>query len=86
MAATAPTTPLPCSQIDGTFGPHAGQCRGGFDFTLFFEETILSILPIALMMVVAPFRLYYLFKKDNKVVRSILLPSKLVGHSCYSRL
>ncbi|GKZ80048.1 hypothetical protein AnigIFM56816_004263 [Aspergillus niger] len=34
-----------CEQIDESWGPWAQSCRGGFDFTLTFEDTILIILP-----------------------------------------
>jgi ATP-binding cassette subfamily C (CFTR/MRP) protein 1 len=75
--------PSSCSKVDSTFGPYAGHCRGGFDFTLLFEETILTILPLVAIIAVAPFRLYYLFKKDTKVGQSIILPTKLVCHSVH---
>jgi len=76
-AIIASPSPMSCS-IDATFGPHAAGCRGGFDFTLLFEECILSIIPIALILIVAPFRIHYLFKRRTKVSWSLLLPSKLV--------
>jgi hypothetical protein len=68
-----------CTSVDKTFGPYAGsQCRGGFDFTLLFEESILSILPLALVLGVAPFRILYLWRKQTKVATSGLLYMKLV--------
>jgi ATP-binding cassette subfamily C (CFTR/MRP) protein 1 len=68
-----------CALVDGTFGPWAGPlCRSGFDFTLLFEESILSILPTAIILTVAPFRIFYLWKKQNKLRRSRLLFTKLV--------
>ena len=72
------TTWPSCARIDDSFGPHAKYCRGGFDFTLLFEESILSIAPLALLLIVAPFRIAYLFKRRTKVVRSALLFVKLV--------
>ncbi len=34
---------------DNVFGPAvAAPCRAGFDFTLLFEETVLTILPLSL--------------------------------------
>lgn len=75
MAASS--TPS-CAHVDNTFGPYAGDCRGGFDFTLLFEQTILSIAPLALLLILAPLRIWYLSKKQTKVVRGKLLPSKLV--------
>lgn len=67
-----------CAAVDNTFGPHAAGCRGDFDFTLLFEETILSLAPLVLLLLLAPPRIIRLFKSDKKVVRSYLLPLKLV--------
>jgi hypothetical protein len=68
-----------CALVDGTFGPWAGpHCRSGFDFTLLFEESILSILPTACVLAIAPFRIFQLCKKQNKLRRSRLLFTKLV--------
>jgi hypothetical protein len=75
------TSSMLCPVIDDTFGPHAGDCRGGLDFTLLFEETILTILPLALILIVAPQRLFYLSKKQVKVDPSPLLHLKLVCDS-----
>jgi len=67
--------------VDNSFGPYAGEhCRGGFDFTLLFEDAILSIIPIALVLCVAPNRIGYLWRKKTKVSKSLLLPAKLVSH------
>jgi ATP-binding cassette, subfamily C (CFTR/MRP), member 1 len=67
-----------CTRLDDTFGPHATNCRGGFDFTLQFEETILSLSPLAILLLIAPLRIFYLFKKEKKVDKSPLLALKLV--------
>jgi hypothetical protein len=68
-----------CRDLDKTMRIDAGSCRGGFDFSLLFEETILEILPIALMLIVIPVRLWHLSQKRNKVVGSWLLLVKLVS-------
>ena len=68
-----------CADIDNTFGPHAGYCRGGFDFTLLFEEGILTLLPVAIFLIAAPARIYYLLGKQSKVIGSSLLILKLVS-------
>ncbi|KAL8819211.1 MAG: hypothetical protein Q9223_002310 [Gallowayella weberi] len=52
-----------CLLVDDTFGPYAGSCRGGFDFTQLFEEGILSLLPLCLLLLVVPFRVTYLFRR-----------------------
>lgn len=68
-----------CSpSLDNSFGPYAGNCRGGFDFTLLFEETILSIPLLAIFILILPFRTLQLYKNDKKVVRSPLQLYKLV--------
>ena len=68
-----------CAVVDDTFGPWAGpDCRGGFDFTLLFIEIFLSILPLALILSIAPFRIVFLWWKQTKIVRSSFLYTKLV--------
>ena len=68
-----------CRDLDNTFRIDAGPCRGGFDFSLLFEETILEILPILLMLIIIPGRLWILLQKRNKVVGSWLVFVKLVS-------
>jgi hypothetical protein len=68
-----------CGRIDDTFGPYASSCRGGFDFTLLFEETILAILPLGILILSAPFRITYLLKREKKVVDNALIHFKLVS-------
>ncbi|KAL6714215.1 hypothetical protein ACLMJK_008710 [Lecanora helva] len=78
--------PGSCSRTDDTFGPYAGSCRGGFDFTLLFEQAILSLLPLCLLLLVTPFRVVYLIRREIKVKKSVLLPSKLVLYATYGGL
>lgn len=59
----------------------ANSCRGGFDFTLLFEETVLTILPISLILILVPWRLWQLLQRSRKVEKSALLPLKLVSGS-----
>ncbi|KAJ5946543.1 hypothetical protein N7454_003382 [Penicillium verhagenii] len=68
-----------CRQVDNTMGVWAGSCRGGFDFTLLFEETILQILPIAMILILVPLRMYQLSQERRKVVDSPLLFLKLAA-------
>lgn len=64
MAQASPS----CAALDDSFGPHAGNCRGGFDFTLLFEEAILTILPLGVLFLVLPPRVWFLLKRGKKVV------------------
>lgn len=71
-----------CSRIDDSFGPHAGDCRGGFDFTLLFEEAILTILPLGLLLLVLPPRVWFLLRRPQKVAAgSYSAPIKLVSRA-----
>ncbi|KAJ5366510.1 hypothetical protein N7541_000451 [Penicillium brevicompactum] len=78
MASTRFTGPS-CHDLDNTLRIDAGSCRGGFDFSLLFEESILQILPILLMLIIAPVRLWQLSYTRNKVVSSFLVFIKLAA-------
>ena len=75
-----------CPDIDNSFGPYAEYCRGGFDFTLLFEESILTLLPAAIFLIAAPARIYYLLGKQTKVSGSSLLVLKLVSYIVFGGL
>ncbi|KAF2177348.1 hypothetical protein K469DRAFT_755155 [Zopfia rhizophila CBS 207.26] len=75
-----------CSRIDDSFGPSANECRGGFDFTLLFEETFLSIIPIALLLVLGSLRIIYSLKSHPKVIYTSLLPIKLVSLAAFAAI
>lgn len=78
MALSSSSGPS-CHDLDNTVRAGMGSCRGGFDFSLLFEETILEILPIAIIILVAPFRIWQLSQKRRKVNDSWLLLLKLVS-------
>ena len=44
------------------FGPANVFCYGGFDFTLYFEETVLSIAPLFLVLPFLALRLFQLIR------------------------
>lgn len=65
--------------IDGSFGPWAGdQCRGGFDFTLVFEEAILTIPLQCALLLILPIRSFFLASEKTRVVASPLNHLKIV--------
>jgi ATP-binding cassette, subfamily C (CFTR/MRP), member 1 len=64
---------------DNQFGPAVSGCRRPLDFTLLFEETILSILPACILLLLAPVRLWHLFKASTKTTRSPVLAMKEVS-------
>lgn len=59
-----------------SFGPTAPE---RFDFTPLFEDTLLSIVPSALLLLALPARLLFLRKQPRKVLRSALHSNKLVN-------
>ena len=67
--------------IDRAFGPSVPQCRRTFDFTLLFEETIFSIAPSALFLLIVILRLSVLWKRPSRVQGGNLYKLKLVGLS-----
>ncbi|KAF7117581.1 hypothetical protein CNMCM5793_006633 [Aspergillus hiratsukae] len=73
------SSPLSCQQVDNTLHVPALSCRGGFDFSLLFEESILGILPLGIILIITPFRLYHLFRRQAKVVASWFLWAKITA-------
>jgi hypothetical protein len=66
MPHNLPLCPL---TVDDSFSPWAGDCRGGFDFTLLFEESILAIPLLCIFILVLPFRMVQLVPLGGKVHR-----------------
>jgi ATP-binding cassette subfamily C (CFTR/MRP) protein 1 len=58
------------SQCDKSFGPYAHGCRGGFDLTLLFEESILIVPITVLLLLAAPCRATYLLRKNSVKVET----------------
>lgn len=82
MASSSPkSAPNNGTCPDNSFGPFAGyHCRGGFDFTLLFEEAIMTIPLQCILLLVLPFRVKSLLKSEAKVGWGLIRPLKLV---CY---
>ncbi|RGP73027.1 canalicular multispecific organic anion transporter 2 [Fusarium sporotrichioides] len=73
---------------DDLFGPSVWTegCRGGFDFTLSFQESILSIAPSAVFLALVGPRAYYLFKTPDKAKRHATYTPKLITSATYAVL
>ena len=76
----------PCTiDLEGKFGPQVDNaCLDGFDFTLLFEESILSVSISALLLSAVPLRIAYLMRQPQKAVGGVLHLAKLVrvSYSC----
>ncbi|KAK0702282.1 ABC transporter [Lasiosphaeris hirsuta] len=75
------TTTTDCSkEDDDVFGPIVGpNCREGFDFTLLFEQSILTLLPAAIFLVVAAWRFSRLSQQEAKTRRSLFRVTKIAA-------
>ncbi|KAF2713348.1 P-loop containing nucleoside triphosphate hydrolase protein [Pleomassaria siparia CBS 279.74] len=71
---------------DGSFGPAIGSgCRGGFDFTLVFEDSMLGLLPHAALLLLAPLRLATLRRRRQRVAKNSHLGFlKMFTSGCYA--
>lgn len=75
--ADDPAQPGCLPSVDGSFGPIVDSCVRTFDFTLFFEETVLSILPSSVFLILAFVRLGVLTGQKRRVRGSIFSTLKL---------
>ncbi|EPS25450.1 hypothetical protein PDE_00383 [Penicillium oxalicum 114-2] len=67
----------PCSAAEDRIGPIVRDpCRGRADFTLLFEEAILTLIPIAIFFLLGFIRLRKLSRDTQKVNRSWLYVAK----------
>ena len=53
-------------EADNVFGPQVVACRDGFDFTLFFEQSILSIGPSAVALIASTACVAHLLRQHVK--------------------
>lgn len=72
---------------DNVFGPiFADTCRQGFDFTLLFEHSVLSMAPSAVLILITPLRLYQLYRISVKTKPSSMHGAKAVTAVVYAAL
>ncbi|KAM0306073.1 hypothetical protein ACHAO8_010900 [Botrytis cinerea] len=55
---------------DDTFGPAVTSCARTFDFTLFFEQAILSLVPSTIFLLISPLRIWRLRISSQKTMSS----------------
>ena len=61
-------------EADNVFGPVVASCRDGFDFTLLFEQAILSMAPSALVLAASAYRLRVLYRQPSKTISAASVP------------
>ncbi|KZL72491.1 ABC transporter [Colletotrichum tofieldiae] len=71
---------------DDTLGPAVHGCRDDFDFTVKFENVVLSIVPASIFVAAALLRLVHLFRKPRVVDGVILQWLKLSLIAVYAGL
>lgn len=70
---------------DAAFGPAIdSECRGGFDFTLLFEQSILTLAPAVVCSLAFSYRIFHLYKKKTLTISSFVRHAKLVRQSILS--
>jgi ATP-binding cassette subfamily C (CFTR/MRP) protein 1 len=69
------------ANADNVFGPRVEACSRQFDFTLLFEQSILSIAPAALFTFLLSFRITQLYRVGRKTLPNYLRDVKLVFES-----
>ncbi|KAE9375968.1 ABC transporter-like protein [Stipitochalara longipes BDJ] len=77
MSARTPRSSC-ASSNDDQFGPQVQGCRGDADFTLLFEQSILSIAPATLFLCLFISRIAWLWREDRKTKGHYLRYTKLV--------
>ncbi|KAF5977902.1 Canalicular multispecific organic anion transporter 2 [Fusarium coicis] len=68
---------------DNAFGP---RLAGVFDFTILFEQSILSLLPTGVFILLVPLRLYVLWSNERVTKSGPLLRAKIVTIVIYASL
>ncbi|RDW82953.1 hypothetical protein BP5796_04444 [Coleophoma crateriformis] len=71
---------------DHAFGPQVEECVRSFDFTLQFENLILSVLPSVVFLLLALPRIWILRRKPRRVAGSTLQMIKLISITIYGIL
>ncbi|KAM4057529.1 ABC transporter [Hirsutella rhossiliensis] len=74
---------------DTAFGPAvlSATCRGGFDLTVTFEESIMSMVPSACFLLAVAFQTARVLKRKSVAVKpSLLLTAKLAAITLYVSL
>ncbi|PSN69168.1 P-loop containing nucleoside triphosphate hydrolase protein [Corynespora cassiicola Philippines] len=61
---------------DNIFGPVVNNIHDDFDFTLFFEQTILSIGPSAALLLFLPVRIWWIWGEPKKADYNCLVAAK----------
>ncbi|OBT61047.1 hypothetical protein VE03_09160 [Pseudogymnoascus sp. 23342-1-I1] len=73
------TSSVPCALgVDDTFGPTVKGCRDDFDFTLLFEQGIMTLAPAAFLLLLMLPRIYQLNMLNLKTKRNWLYWSKCI--------
>lgn len=66
-----PAPAMECSwKSDNVLGPIVSSCRGGFDFTLLFEQAIFSTIPSILLLIACAWRLRRIYRWPQKTASS----------------
>jgi hypothetical protein len=65
---------------DNLFGLAIVGCRGDFGFTFYFEQSILSLVPSIILLLLIPIRLLKLYKFNIKTLPNPIQTAKFVSY------
>ena len=67
------------TDADAFFGPRVDPCRRQFDFTLLFEQSVFTVGPSAIFIVLLSLRIPKLYREKRKTLPNSLWGFKLVS-------
>ncbi|KAF5875138.1 putative abc multidrug protein [Botrytis fragariae] len=67
------------SDADNKFGPVMVACARSFDFTLLFEQAILSVVPSTIFLLLSPWRIWFLRLSSQKTKSSWMSIAKPIA-------
>ncbi|KAK2600118.1 hypothetical protein QQS21_005133 [Conoideocrella luteorostrata] len=66
------------TDLDDVWGPVVDDCRRTFDFTLLFEQSILSTLPTAIFLILTFLRIWRLLRREQRLATGVVAAAKVV--------
>ncbi|ETN41096.1 uncharacterized protein HMPREF1541_03031 [Cyphellophora europaea CBS 101466] len=74
-------------EVEDVFGPAvASTCHWGFDFTLLFEEIFFGIVPVVVLSVLIPLRLFQLYRRQPVFRPGVFYYIKIACHAANSTI
>ncbi|PHH92904.1 hypothetical protein CDD83_3735 [Cordyceps sp. RAO-2017] len=66
------------SDLDDVWGPVVNECSRTFDFTLLFEQSILSTLPTTIFLILAWLRIWQLLRREQRLATGVVALAEIL--------